>query len=97
MTKTPGFTGVKCHIKAAFRNCSSGMGVTNMSKTLSSHHYGDEWDYPWRVVLLLRAWTIGGRAPVMLHLFPARSYKQQFIVCDGKTCMILQAKMQSAA
>ena len=57
-TKTPGFTDVKCHMKAPFRNVTSGMGIAGMSKALTPHHYGDDWNDPWRTMLLLRAWCI---------------------------------------
>jgi len=49
---------VKCHIKSALRNVSTGMGIYDMSKTLSPHHYGDEWANPWKTLLLLRAWSL---------------------------------------
>jgi hypothetical protein len=40
------------------RNVSQGMGITVMSRTLSPYHYGDDWEDPWRAVLLLRSWSI---------------------------------------
>ena len=35
-----------------------GLGTTSMSRTLTPYHYGDEWDNPWRSLLLLRSWSI---------------------------------------
>ena len=59
MTKTPGWLDVKCWLKTPFRCVTGdGMGVSSMSRTLSVHHYGDDWDDPWRSLLLLRAWSI---------------------------------------
>ena len=29
-----------------------------MTKTVSPWHYGDDWEDPWRSVVLLRSWTI---------------------------------------
>ena len=57
-TKTPGFTDVKVILKQAFRNLSTGMGVTSMSKALSPHHYNEEWEEPVRTLLLLKSWCI---------------------------------------
>ena len=34
------------------------MGSTNMFKALTPTHYGDNWDDPWRTLLLLRSWQI---------------------------------------
>ena len=57
-TKTPGFTDVKCLIKHPFRNHTTGMGTFLMSKALSPHHYGDDWDDPWRTMILLKSWAV---------------------------------------
>ena len=58
-TTTPGWSEVKCCMKSRFRNVSSGgMGARFMSKTLTPYHYGDEWDDPWKSILLLRSWAI---------------------------------------
>ena len=45
-------------MKMPFRNVTQGMGTTVMSRTVSPHHYGDDWEDPWRSVLLLRSWSI---------------------------------------
>ena len=58
ITKTPGWTDLKVHMKMPFRNVTQGMGTTVMSRTVSPHHYGDDWEDPWRSVLLLRSWSI---------------------------------------
>jgi hypothetical protein len=57
-TKTPGYIDLKCWIKSPLRNVYPGMGVYDMSKTLTPYHYGDEWENPWRTLLLLRAWSL---------------------------------------
>ena len=58
MTKTPGYTDLKMWVKGSLRNNSTGMGAKNLSKTITPRHYGDEWDTPWRSMLLLRAWAL---------------------------------------
>ena len=57
-TKTPGFTDVKVIMKQPFRNLTSGMGSTGMSKALSPHHYGEEWENPIKTMILLKCWCI---------------------------------------
>jgi len=58
VTRTPSFTDIKCHMKSGLRNVTTGMGIYNMSKTLTPWHYADDWSRPWRTLLLLRAWSI---------------------------------------
>jgi hypothetical protein len=58
ITKTPGYSDVKCWVKAGFRRTPGGMGSKGLSKTLTPAHYGDEWQDPWRTLLLLRAWAL---------------------------------------
>ena len=58
ITKTKGFTDVKCWIKAPLRRGEHGMGAKQMSKTLTPAHYGDSWENPWRSMLLLQAWAV---------------------------------------
>ena len=55
-TKTPGYTDVKVILNIQFRNFSTGMGATTMSKTLSPHHYGEKWVEPATTLLLLKSW-----------------------------------------
>jgi hypothetical protein len=57
-TKTPGWIDVKIILKHQFRAGVDGLGTTNMSRTLTPHHYGDVWEDPWRTLLLLRSWSI---------------------------------------
>ena len=58
MTKTPGWVDVKIWVKHSFRNVTTGMGTMFCSKTLTPHHYEDEWEDPWKTFLLLRSWAI---------------------------------------
>jgi hypothetical protein len=58
ITKTPGWIDIKCWVKWQFRSVGEGMGTSIMSRTLTPHHYGDDWNNPWRSLLLLRSWTI---------------------------------------
>ena len=58
MTKTPGWIDMKCWVKAHFRTDGEGLGRTSTSKTLTPYHYGNDWDNPWRTMLLLRSWTV---------------------------------------
>ena len=58
ITKTPGWTDVKIHVKAPLRNATNGMGAHSFSKTVSPHHFGDAWEQPRRSLLVLRAWAI---------------------------------------
>ena len=58
ITKTDGWIDVKILVKHSFRNVTTGMGSMSFSKTLSPHHYDDEWEDPWRTFLLLRSWSI---------------------------------------
>jgi len=55
--RTPGYTDVKIIMKQAFRNVTTGLGLTMMSKTLSPHHYGETWEKPEGTLLLLRSWA----------------------------------------
>ena len=58
-TKTPGWLDIKCWINWQFRGGSSeSLGIASLSRTLTPHHYGDDWNDPWRALLLLRAWSI---------------------------------------
>ena len=57
-TKTPGWIDVKCWLKWQFRTSGEGLGTTAMSRTLTPYHYGDDWNDPWKTLLLLRAWSI---------------------------------------
>jgi hypothetical protein len=58
VTKTPGFSDVKCHVKRQFHGVSEGMGISSLSRTLTPYHYGDLWEEPWKTMLLLRSWSI---------------------------------------
>ena len=59
VTKTPGWIDVKCTMKYQFRGHLEGMANgLPMSRTLTPYHYGDEWEDPWRSLLLLRSWSI---------------------------------------
>ena len=57
-TKPPGWIDITCCLKHQFRSGDEGLGITSMSRTLTPYHYGDEWDNPWRSLLLLRSWSI---------------------------------------
>jgi len=58
ITKTPGFSDVKCSVKGPLRNSAGGLGAKGLSKTLTPAHYGETWDNPVRSLLLLRAWAV---------------------------------------
>ena len=57
ITKTSGRLDVKIHMKNPWRQSSTGMGNSQTTKTLTTSHYGDDWENPWRTLLLLRAWS----------------------------------------
>jgi hypothetical protein len=58
MTRRPGFFDIKIWIKSPLRNSETGMGVTEMSKTVRPRHYGDSEEDPWRCKFVLRAWAL---------------------------------------
>ena len=58
MTQNPAWPDVKISIKGPLRQCSTGLGVSNMSNTLTSWHFGETHLNPVRTMLLLRAWGI---------------------------------------
>ena len=58
MTKTPGFIDVKCWLKSSMRNDGEGLGKVSMSRTLTPYHYLDDWEDPWKTMLLLRSWSV---------------------------------------
>jgi hypothetical protein len=42
----------------SFRNVTTGMGISALSKTLTPWHYGDTMDDPWRTLIVLKAWAL---------------------------------------
>ena len=56
IAKTPPYQDVKCHVRHAFRTLD-GLGLREMSKTLTPAHYGETWDELVRTILLLRSWA----------------------------------------
>jgi len=60
VTKTPGNQDVKIHMKSRLRlpRAEGGLGHEAMSKTMTPKNYGDDWENPWRTLLMLRAWAI---------------------------------------
>ena len=49
---------MKCSMYGSFRNVTTGMGISALSKTLTPWHYGDTMDDPWRTLSLLKAWAL---------------------------------------
>lgn len=58
ITKTPGYTDVKCWVRSPLRNADRGMGVKGLSRTMTPAHYEESWDSATRTVFLLRAWSL---------------------------------------
>jgi len=58
ITQTAGWTDLKAHVKTPHRGIWPGMGVYNMTKTLSPHTLGEQLANPVRTKLVLRAWAI---------------------------------------
>ncbi|MCP4245284.1 MAG: hypothetical protein GY772_32510 [bacterium] len=60
MTQTPGWMDLKIIMREGFKDYLTGMGCIpgQYSKTLTPHHYHDDWDDPWRTKILLRAWAL---------------------------------------
>ena len=58
ISQTPGWTDMKCSMYGSFRNVTTGMGTSALSKTLTPWHYGDTMDDPWRTLILLKAWAL---------------------------------------
>ena len=58
ITKTPLFIDIKCCIRGPLRNADGGVGLRDLSKTVSPHHYGESWGEPVRSLLLLRSWAL---------------------------------------
>ena len=56
ITKTPGYSDIKIWVRAPLRNAEVGMGTRFLSRTLTPLHYRDDSTYPWKSLLLLRAW-----------------------------------------
>ena len=58
MTHCPAYTDIKVHIRTEFRQYTTGMGRSQMTKTLTPWHYLELQDNPIRTKLCLRAWCV---------------------------------------
>jgi len=58
ITRTPGYSDVKCWVRSPLRNADRGMGVKGLSRTMTPAHYEESWESAARTILLLRAWSL---------------------------------------